>query len=154
MYKVEQIARWFIEQADRTSGEVITHLKLQKLVYYVQAWSLALFDEKVFEEDIQAWAHGPVSPVLYHQLKVHSYNALNEDVLQEFSSEFDEKTESLLREIKTIYGRYDAKHLEELTHQEKPWIETRNGLTSEERCEEIIPVELMASFYKEMQSNG
>ena len=56
------VARWFVNHADRASGEAITQLKLQKLVYYADAWFLANFDEPLIKEDFEAWAHGPVVP--------------------------------------------------------------------------------------------
>ena len=50
-----QIADWFAGAIDREAGDSITHLKLQKLVYYAQAWFLALNDKPLFEEEMQAW---------------------------------------------------------------------------------------------------
>ena len=50
------VANWFTCNIDREVGDSITHLKLQKLIYYAQAWSLALKGKTLFEEEIQAWA--------------------------------------------------------------------------------------------------
>src|SRR3954463_13629493 len=44
-------------------------MKLQKLVYYCQAWSLAWTDEELFREEIEAWSNGPVIPSLYRKHK-------------------------------------------------------------------------------------
>ena len=60
------IAKYFLAQADEEIGDLISNLKLQKLVYYAQGFYLALHDEALFPEDIEAWTHGPVVPVLYH----------------------------------------------------------------------------------------
>lgn len=61
-YTASQIAKWLLSAIDRDSGDSITPLKLQKLIYYAQAWSLALPERAypLFDEDMQAWAHGPV----------------------------------------------------------------------------------------------
>ena len=60
MYKSRQIADWIIH---KTHGN-ITHSKLQKLLYYCQAWHYTIFNEVLFDERIEAWTHGPVVPSL------------------------------------------------------------------------------------------
>ena len=62
------IADYFVRLANET-GDYISNLKLQKLVYYAQAWYLAISDEALFEEDFEAWVHGPVIPELYQEYK-------------------------------------------------------------------------------------
>lgn len=154
MYSVEDIANWFLYSIDRESGDSITHLKLQKLVYYAQAWSLALCDKSLFEEDFQAWAHGPVVRSLYEIYKDSSWNAL--DLPDKPLIEFDAETEELLNDVWKIYGQHSAKYLEELTHSEDPWIITRGDLSPEERSEEIISRELITAYYQGVykQLNG
>ncbi|MFM6174756.1 MAG: Panacea domain-containing protein [Sphaerospermopsis kisseleviana] len=63
-----EVAKYFIRLAHET-GSFISNLKLQKLVYYAQAWHLALFEQPLFNEDFEAWIHGPVVPELYHYYK-------------------------------------------------------------------------------------
>ena len=70
------VANWFTCSLDREAGDSITHLKLQKLIYYSQAWSLALNGIALFEEDFEAWAHGPVIPEVYQEYKEYGFNAL------------------------------------------------------------------------------
>ena len=65
MSQVKVVAQFFIQQADVESGDMMTHLRLQKLVYYSQAWHLVLQKKKLFRDRIEAWAHGPVIPNLY-----------------------------------------------------------------------------------------
>ncbi len=64
-----KVAKWFINRTNREAGDVITHLKLQKLVYYAQAWYLANFNRPLFDEDMQAWTHGPVVPSLWKEYR-------------------------------------------------------------------------------------
>jgi uncharacterized phage-associated protein len=59
----QEVANYFIRRA-HDSGEFISNLKLQKLLYYSQAWHLAIFDRRLFPERFQAWVHGPVIPTL------------------------------------------------------------------------------------------
>lgn len=64
--------------------------------------------------------------------------------------EMDKDTEEVLQEVLRVYGKYDAKYLENLTHQEKPWIETRGNLPVEARCDNAINLKLIKNFYDEM----
>ncbi len=72
---VHDVARYILEWFD-SKGEQISTWKLQKLVYYCQAWSLVWDDNILFPEEIQAWTDGPVCPALYamHRTKVHAYS--------------------------------------------------------------------------------
>ena len=47
----------------------ISNLKLQKLIYYAQAFHLAIYELPFFDEDFEAWTHGPVCPEIYHKYK-------------------------------------------------------------------------------------
>lgn len=137
-------ARWLINRVDRASGEVMTHLKLQKLLYYVQAWHLANFDRPLFDEDVQAWAHGPVFPSVYDHYRDHSWDPIPPQVEPEISSKY---VLSLLQAVLDEYGQYNAKRLERLTHEEMPWRETRGDLPLEARCSRPIDKLKIRNFY-------
>ena len=67
-YLVEQIAnQLLINAAD--SGELMTNMKLQKMLYYQQGFHLAYFETPLFDEDIEAWMYGPVVPSMYEKYK-------------------------------------------------------------------------------------
>ena len=51
----------------------LTTMKLQKLLYYSQAWSLVWDDKPLFAEEFEAWANGPVCRELYNMHKVNTY---------------------------------------------------------------------------------
>lgn len=144
-YTPKQVAEWFLCNIDRAAGDVLTHLKLQKLVYYSQAWALALYDRPLFEEEIEAWSHGPVVPSLFQEYKIFGWDSLP---TVEECADFDDETEELLVEILDIYGQHSAKHLEILTHRERPWQLARGNLSPEERSNAIITKQSMAEFYK------
>ncbi|MCF0072106.1 DUF4065 domain-containing protein [Dyadobacter sp. CY261] len=146
-YKPSDIANWFLCHIDREAGDAITHLKLQKLLYYSQAWCIVLSGKSLFEEDFEAWSHGPVLPDIYHQYKHFGYDALPScDCANSLASE----AENVLQQVQRLYGEKSAKYLEELTHQESPWIEARAGLPLELRCSNVISKESMAGFYSKM----
>lgn len=145
------VADWFLCHIDREAGDSLTHLKLQKLVYYSQAWHLALFNKPIFVEEIQAWSHGPVIPSVFRRYRGKGFEAI--DAPQKCKT-FDNKTEQLLKEINSIYGRLTAKDLERLTHSEAPWIIARNGLPVEVASTNVISHDSMREHYKTVLNNA
>lgn len=146
-YKATDIANWFLCHIDRDAGDSITHLKLQKLLYYAQAWCMVLSGKSLFEDDFEAWSHGPVLPNIYNGYKRYGFEALPSC---ECGNNIQEDVEGILAEVQRVYGEKSAKYLGELTHHEAPWIEARNGLPLEVRCSNIISKENMRRFYSEM----
>lgn len=126
----------------------ITAMKLQKLVYYCQSWSLAWDDEPLFDEDFQAWANGPVCPELYF---IHRGQfIIEENLFEEFKSEENKLTESNIETIKAIlkhYGNKSPHFLSELTHKEQPWKETRKDTPLGEPSQNVISKEAMQQYY-------
>jgi len=141
------VANWFICNIDRESGDSITHLKLQKLVYYAQARSVVLLNKSIFVDEIQAWAHGPVVPELFYEYRDHGYKAIP---ICECDNNIPSDLEEVLLEVRRVYGEMRAKSLENLTHRERPWIEARDGYAPEDRCAESISLKTMAEFYGEI----
>ncbi|MFI0414254.1 MAG: Panacea domain-containing protein [Candidatus Thiodiazotropha sp.] len=138
------VAKWFLGAIDRSAGDSITHLKLQKLVYYAQAWSLALRGNPLFDEDFQAWAHGPVATSVYMAYRDYGWDALPEP---DKIPEFDQETEEFLSEIFDVYGEYSAKLLEDMTHSEDPWIHARGDLPPEARSSATIRKDEISAYY-------
>lgn len=152
----KQIADWILSKVNTEKGDTISPLKLQKLLYYCQAWHLAIFKMPIFEEDVVAWAHGPVIPSQYNRF---SYILRNDNInpkkinIEEITFE-DLETEVLLTEVFELYNEHSATYLENLTHSESPWINARGGLKSWERSNTIIAKEVMLNFYSELNSSG
>ncbi|PBB94991.1 type II toxin-antitoxin system antitoxin SocA domain-containing protein [Mesorhizobium sp. WSM3862] len=142
-----EVADWFLGSIDRESGDSITHLKLQKLVYYAQAWALALQGRPLFDEELKAWAHGPVAESVYRANEGSSWNALP---APKHLPEFEPEIAELLGEILASYGGFSAKQLEQMTHAELPWKEARGNLPPEARSNNVIKKETMRSFYAEL----
>jgi len=141
------VGKYFIHLANQDK-KVITNKKLQKLVYYSQAWSLVLNDKKLFKDHIEAWVHGPAVRSLYVQYKNFGFNPIVEEVDMS-SVKLSKGDKELLDEIWKVYGKLDAGYLEMLTHYEKPWQDARNGLQSYENSENEITPKAMKSFYSE-----
>ena len=139
----KQISRWFINHADRESGGSITPLKLQKLIYYAQSWALANFDTPFFEEDFEAWAHGPALRSIYGKYRKYGWEALPIEKGPLPSSEANDFLQAVLNE----YGQYSAKKLERMTHEERPWLEARGDLPLEAASTRRIEKLTMRNYY-------
>lgn len=127
----------------------MTAMKLQKLSYYSQAWSLVWDGKPLFSERIEAWANGPVVPDLY---RVHKGNfLLDKDFIQSglINNLTNEEKETIDAVLKT-YGDKTPSFLSELTHNEKPWKEAREGLALGERGNREITYASMAEFYESL----
>ena len=139
-YNILDIAQWFL------SKESMTPKKLQKLSYYAEAWSNALFERNLISDDsFEAWVHGPVSPKLYNEYKVYKWQEIPEK--EDNSSVFKDEDLDLLESVWVTYGHNSANDLEALTHTESPWINARIGLNEDESSNNIISTEDMKDYY-------
>jgi len=132
------IARYFILRAYEDGREAdMTNMKMQKLLYYTQSLHLALFNEPLFAEEIQAWRYGPVCPPayrLYSNFEAEQLPIPRRDELTEFSEEI----QSLLDEAWEYFGAYHAYLLSDMTHLEFPWQKARKGLPTSAASQEKI----------------
>ena len=144
MVKVQDIADYFIWLANYT-GSFISNLKLQKLVYYAQAWYLAIHDKPLFDEDLEAWIHGPVIPELYKEYCGFKWKPILKEVEE---PKFTEEVKQFLDEVADVYFGLDAYELEQMTRSEAPWIEARGYLPTDASCNEIISKESMREYFK------
>lgn len=146
-YTYKDIVAYILAYASE-SGEALTNLKLQKILYYTQAWYLANFSKPLFLEDFEAWVHGPVIPELYHELKIKGSAPIqNTNKLEEIKARFDSETIEYLDEVISVYLPFGAYQLELMTHKEDPWIEARKNCDPDERCTEVIKKLSMQRFY-------
>ncbi len=142
MASVFDVAKYILAQTGK-----ITTWKLQKLVYYCQAWHLVWDEEPLFPEAIQAWINGPVCPALYkkHQGNFHiSTIQGNENVLSANQRE-------TIEVVVCKYNEYNGQQLSDLTHSEPPWRNARKGIPTNERGAQVISHESMAEYYGSLQ---
>lgn len=128
MANVSDVAKYILTLADEEAGDLISNLKLQKLVYYCQGFHLALVSQPLFKENIDAWEHGPVVPMLYKEYK--DFGAGSIPIPEGFSDDVlssDEK--DLIDEVYEVYGQFSAWKLRNMTHEEDPWKNTLRGDT-------------------------
>lgn len=141
------VANFFLKIVDRDAGSTITPLKLQKILYYAQGYYLAKNNKPLFKEDFEAWAHGPANNDVYEKYKNYGFNAIDEPSSEEVP-DFNDKLVDFLYSIWNVFGIYDGKYLENLTHQETPWIEARKGYQPGEKCNVIITKESIKKFFQ------
>jgi uncharacterized phage-associated protein len=132
------VARYFIFRAYEDGREsLMTNMKVQKLLYYTQSLYLALFDEPLFDDEIQAWRYGPVCPPAYRFYSKFESEQLPipdaTDLLQ-----ISEDVQNLLDEVWEYFGELHAYYLSDMTHLEFPWKKARKGLPAKAASQEPI----------------
>lgn len=144
--KIFDVVNWFLAQSSEDAP--ITHLALQKLLYFTQSWSIVLLGEDFFPDDCQAWVHGAVYPKVYTFFKQFKYTPLPK---VEKMPEFEEEKLKILNAVKRYYyDVYSAKALEEICHREKPYIKAREGYAESEACNIVIDKENIFSYYNDV----
>lgn len=140
MANVFDAAKYILEQL----GEMST-MKLQKLCYYAQAWSLVWDDVPLFNEEFEAWANGPVCPELFYKTQgIFSVTAKDETG---GSGDLSENQKDTIDAVLEHYGNHNAQWLSQLTHMEDPWNDARKGIPIGAGCSNIITKESMAMYY-------
>lgn len=131
----------------------ITPLALQKLLYYAQGISSAIFKEPVFSDTCEAWVHGPVYPEIYRNYKKFGYNPIDDEIITYRPGLFNKLSgpdRQLLNLIADTFGRYSGKVLEQITHAEKPWQYARAGALLNEPSRQVIPLDFMREYFTDM----
>ncbi len=144
--KIESVANYIISKSTE-----ITPLALQKLLYYSQSFYKVFSEEFLFNEDCQAWVHGPAYKEIYNKYKKHGYNPIEEN-FEKFNcfnlSGFEiEVVESVLNN----FGCYSGKILEKMTHKETPWLKTRGKLKSDEYSNRVIDKKIIEEYFSSIK---
>ena len=141
MAKVFDVARYIVKKLG-----TITTVKLQKLVYYSQAWSLVWDEKTLFRSKIQAWANGPVIPTLFQAHK-GKFKVGVKDFPEGRIRRLSEDERETIDAVLDHYGKESAQWLIDLTHLEDPWREAREGCETGERCTNEITNASMMEYY-------
>jgi uncharacterized phage-associated protein len=134
----------------RERGELLTNLKLQKLLYYAQAWYLALKNKPLFQEDFQAWIHGPALPSQYRRFKEFGWGQILKNIRP--VKTIDKSVAAHLHEVVDVFGVETAVSLEIMTHNELPWKAARKEIPIDQSSNEVISKESMRLFYQKMKN--
>jgi uncharacterized phage-associated protein len=139
MAKVHDVAAYIIAKL-----RPIDAMKLQKLLYYAQAWSLVWDEKPLFSSKIEAWANGPVVrdvfKVYQGQYKIDQSVTGDKNALKPVEKE---TVDAILK----FYGDKTGFYLSELTHSERPWKDARKGLAPGQKGDQEITKASMAQYY-------
>lgn len=145
LVSVLDVAEWMLQRKGPMEP-----LKLQKLVYYAQAWSLVWSGSPLYCERIEAWVHGPVVPLLY---QMH----LGRQAVVTVGGEAAQLTTERSRMVELVlhyYGDKKASELRRLTHDESPWREARGTLPENRPSTNEISHESMLRCYRNLPCGG
>lgn len=162
---IKDFAR-FLGLSMLSKGILVSPLKLQKLLYYQQAWHMVFFgrENQLFDSAPQAWVNGPVYPDVYFQYKdcvpgmcerLHEsdFSSSEDSILADIADlagklGLDEKEIKLFDSVVDLYGTKTQNQLIFMTHSELPWSEKREGLQPYEKSVNPISLTTMYNFYK------
>ena len=139
MADVFNVAQFILEQHG-----AMTAMKLQKLVYYSQAWHIAWTDDVLFDNRIEAWADGPVSPDLFAK---HRGMFRVSSVRNATSAELTDVERDTIRRVLAFYGPKSPQWLSDLTHMEDPWRLARHGVPDRAASNKEITPQSMGEYY-------
>lgn len=138
---LDKVQRTIISIHRELYGESPSPMKLQKLCYYAQGFALAEGKE-LFEEDFQAWQHGPVIRGLYDKYRAYQWRQINEDV-----GDPDQAMYDFLHQVVSAYGRFDGAALSTMTHRESPWLEARGDIDDSAGSTAVISKESIKKYF-------
>lgn len=141
---VFDVAAYILEKLGK-----ISTMKLQKLVYYSQAWSLVWDEEPLFPERIEAWANGPVIPRLFFQHKGF-FKIDKADLSLGNPKKLSANQKNSIEVVLDYYGDKTAQWLIELAHMEKPWVVTRKGIPTGQESNREIRLDVISQYYSSL----
>lgn len=130
--------------------EEITPLALQKLLYYSQAFTRLFTNNNLFDDDCEAWVHGPVYKNVYEKYRDFGRNQIEyENNIISLDNDMEEK---IVDAVIKYFGCYSGKILERMTHEEKPWVINRQGLGKYESSNNIIEKDIIDEYFNNIKS--
>jgi len=141
MADVNDVAAAVLDELDHGT---VTTMKMQKLVYFCQAWSLGRTGGPLFDEPIEAWTNGPVVRRLFAQHRNKKHISIWD---QGAADRLTSNERAIVRQVVATYGAMSPESLVEITHRDRPWADARAGLDPSAKSDVEISQSSMASFY-------
>jgi uncharacterized phage-associated protein len=140
MANVHDVAAYILKKRGPMSA-----MKLQKLVYYSQAWALVWDEEPLFDAKIEAWRDGPVIRILFdeHRGEYSMGTTWPKGDVNNLTQDNTDTIDSVL----DYYGDKSGKWLSDLTHREDPWKLARQGVDDDAHCDREITHAAMIAYY-------
>lgn len=121
-------------------------MKLQKIVYYSQAYHLVRYDQPLFSERIEAWRNGPVVRDLY-DLHAHEFVISDGYFGADLTGQLQEHEVAAIDHVVNVLGKRTGKELSELTHSEAPWRNARGDIPPHWSSSSLISIEAIKNYY-------
>jgi len=145
-------------------GVTISPLKLQKLLYYIQAWHIAKFNkETLFDSLPEAWVNGPVYRDVYNvykdsffkneniQTNLNEISLSDELLIKQNSLNLSEEQLKLIHTVLNVYAKLSDERLVLMTHNEEPWNEARKGLSPIARSEKKLSIDTVYNYFNKIK---
>ena len=139
MASVFDVAQYILEKQGAMSA-----MKLQKLVYYAQAWHTVWADKQLFKHSIEAWKDGPVCPDLWRE---HANQFRVAKIAKGDSKALTPREKKTINQVLDFYGEHSAQWLSDLSHAEDPWLDARRGTKPGARSNAVITPKAMQRYY-------
>ena len=145
MLKAVDYANFFIDLSNSSEDDLISNLRLNKLLYFAQGCSFAMFDKPLFNEEIEAWQYGPVVPEVYKSFKPCGRNNIEETCGEYSPYQFSDEEMEVLLNVVEKYGKYSSPALVDITHQKNsPW----SNVYEEGKLHIEIPKESIRNYFR------
>lgn len=137
----------------------VSHLKIQKLLYYIQGYHLAFFDAPIIDDNFEAWVHGPVSRNLYMKMKdgfgeffsmhdeISDENLNLEEIEKTIQDQITTDQFDVLDDVIDMLQGYSGTDLERATHREAPWMNARKWLGPADKSSNLISNDDMRNYF-------
>jgi uncharacterized phage-associated protein len=125
----------------------IDHMKLEKLLYFAQAWHLAWYDEPLFREPVEAWKWGPMVEEVWQRYKVFGRDPIPAPVIGD-PDVVRGRAADLVAVIADTYGRMASPQLSDLTHEDPLWQAAWQNRTAEDRGRQQIRAAALRDYYR------
>lgn len=119
MYSALEVARYIIAY-ESSQGRTVSNLRLQKLLYFVQSWFLAVTGRACFADDLEAWDYGPVVPEVYRRYKIFG-STMIPPLDKTEQSNISIQDQQLIDSALEICAEQSTRRLVEISHNQDPW---------------------------------
>ena len=152
MASVNDVTRFLLQLAE-DDGELVTEMRLHKLLYYIQGWSLGLRGREIFNEHVSAWVHGPVVKTIRKRCPKNKLQHVDKNLFPEVGS-LAVEDQKFITNIWHQYRGFSAWALRNMTHREQPWVKAREGFSPQVPSDVQISFDEMKQFFKGESEHG
>lgn len=150
MYNATSIANFFIRKGIE-DGKPVDQMKVQKLVYFAHGWYLAITNQPLINEAVEAWRFGPVIPSLYHSLKHSGNQTITNAIPEQEDSTIDESEQEVhayLTGIWNLYSPLTGIQLANMTHEDQsPWANISKEFSNQIPADKDIDNEVIKQYF-------